>query len=181
MLIWMIQTWRYRPSPRMTPLYLTVCTDKDITENSLSCRPKIFHLSTKICLKMFSLNISILDIIHRKIPIIYFIVSWLKMHFYDFSIVYKNEMGPSPNSTNSLTSASDWGTLYTSIYFITPLSQFGTQYFRIFIACLVLPSTLISGADKTIDYGILFYWSLVKGLHQAHFSDVHMFIWDGSS
>lgn len=29
-------------SPRTTPFYLTVCTDKDRTENSLSCRHKIF-------------------------------------------------------------------------------------------------------------------------------------------
>lgn len=90
-------------------------------------------------------------------------------------------MGRTPNSANLLTSASGWGTLYTPVYVTTPLSQFGTPYFKIFIAWLVLPSTLISGADKTIDYGILFYWGLVKGLHQAYFSEVHTFIWDGSS
>lgn len=69
------------PGPRIAPRYLTVCTDKVITDNSLSYRPKIFDSSTTVCLKMFALNISMLDIIPRKISLIYFIVPWLKMCF----------------------------------------------------------------------------------------------------
>lgn len=40
--------------------------------------------------------------------------------------------------------------------FTTQLFQFGTPYFRIFIAWLVLGSAIVPGADKTIHCGVLF-------------------------
>lgn len=74
------------------------------------------------------------------------------------------------------------GTLCVSTYFTTQLFQFGTPYFRIFIACLVLESTLFPGAHKTIRYGVLFLRGPgQKEPDQPYCHFLHVFFWDAES
>lgn len=72
-----------------------------------------------------------------------------------FSTVHKNEKGTMiPRILWCLKTVG--GTLSGSMSFTTQLFQFDTPYFRIFIAWLVLGSSVFPGADKTIHCRVLF-------------------------
>lgn len=70
------------------------------------------------------------------------------------------------------------GTLSGSMYFTTQLFQFDTPYFRRFIACLILESTVFPGADTTVQL-----WSIIcmsawsKGPDQSCCLFLHVFVW----